>query len=63
MDIMRNEGIRTVYGLRCKLSEKVDQSVVRWYGHLERTSEERPVKRIHRAGVDLTKGKGKPRTR
>ena len=37
---MRNEGIRMGCGLKHKLSERVDQSAMRWYGHMERMSEE-----------------------
>ena len=50
-------------GLKHKLNEKVDQSVMRWYGHMERMMEERLVKRIYRAGVGGTRGRGRPRTR
>ena len=46
---MRKEDIRMGCGLKDKLSERVDQSVVRWYGHMERMSEERLVKQIYRA--------------
>ena len=62
-DRMKNEDIRMGCGLKYKLSERVDQSVMRWYGHMERMSEERLVKRIYRAGVDGMRGRGRPRTR
>ena len=45
-----------------ELSEKVDQSVIRWYGHMEKMSEKGLVNRIHRAGVDGTRGRGRART-
>ena len=37
---MINEYIRMGYGLKDKLSERVGQSIMRWYGHMERMSEE-----------------------
>ena len=40
-DRMRSEDIRMGCGLKCRLSERVDLSVMRWYGHMERMSEER----------------------
>ena len=50
-------------GLKYKLRERVDQLVMRWYGHMEKMSEERLGKRINRAGVDGTRGRGRPRAR
>ena len=47
----RNEDIITGCGLRYKLSERMDQSVMRWYEHIEKMSEERLEKRIYKAGV------------
>ena len=42
-DRMRNEDIRTRCGLNYRLSEKLNQLDMRWYGHMERMSEEMPV--------------------
>ena len=41
----------------------MNQSVMTWYGHMERLSEERLVKRICRAEVELMSGRGRPQTR
>ena len=40
-DRMSNEDIEIGCGLKYKLSERVDQSVIRWYEHMERISEEK----------------------
>ena len=56
-DRMRNEDIRTGCCLKCMLSEKMDQSVMGWYEHMDRKSENRAVKRFSRAGVDEAWGK------
>ena len=60
-DKMRNEDIRRGCGLKYKLSKRVDQSVMRWYGHIVCMSEEILVKRTYRAGVDGTRGRCRPR--
>ena len=49
-------------GLKCKLNERVGQSVMRWYGQIERMSEQRLMKEIRRAGMDGTRGTGRLRT-
>ena len=40
------------------LSERVDQSAIKWYGHTERMSEERLAKHSYIAGVDRNWGRG-----
>ena len=45
-DRIKNEDIGMGYGLKYRQSERVYQSVMRWYGHIERMSEEIHVKRI-----------------
>ena len=55
---MRNENIRMGCFLICKLSERVDQSVIRLYGYMEKMSEKRQVKRIYRAEVDGKRARG-----
>ena len=47
--------MRTECSLKYKLNEKVDQSVMRWYGHMEKIGKERHVKQIYRAGMDELK--------
>ena len=48
---MRNEDVSAACGLKYKLSERVEQSTLRWHRHRKRTNEERLVERINRAGV------------
>ncbi len=40
MDRVRNEDARRTVELERKLSEKVDQRLLRWYGHMIRMDEE-----------------------
>ncbi len=40
MDRVRNEDVRRTAELERKLSEKVDQRLLRWYGHMIRMDEE-----------------------
>ena len=60
---MRNEHIRMGCGFTYKLSERVNQSIIIWYGHMDRMSEERLVKRISRAEENRAIGRGRSRTR
>ena len=62
-DRTRNEDIRTVgFSLNYMLSEKMNQSYMRWYGHMARMSEERQVIQRCRVVVDGIGGSGRPRT-
>ena len=60
---MRNKDIRTGCILMYKLSKRVDQSVMRWYGHIDRMNVEKLMKRIYRARVDGAEGRGNSRIR
>jgi hypothetical protein len=44
MDRVRNVEVRQRTGVVKKLSERVDQSVLRWYGHMVRMDVERLTK-------------------
>ena len=55
VDRIRNNYIRTGYGVNCMLCERVDQSIIRWHAHIERMVEDRLVKRIKKAELDGTK--------
>ena len=49
---VRNEEVRRRVHVEKQLSERVDQSVLRWFGHMEQMDEERMVKRVMNADVE-----------
>ena len=51
-DRVRNEEVRRRTGVGRKLSSKVDQNVLRWFGHMERMDEERIAKRMVKSEVE-----------
>ena len=55
-DRMRNEEVRERTNVRCKLSEKVDQKGLMWYGHMVRMDERRWTKKVWKSRVQ---GKGR----
>ena len=42
------------------LPEKVDRRVLRWFGHVERTDEERWPRKVREAEVKGRQGRGRP---
>ena len=62
-DRIRNEEIRGRTGVRDALSKRADQTVLRWFGHIERMSEERMVKRIYKSEAVGARARGRPRVR
>ena len=46
MDRERNEHIRRRVGMVHELTARVDESVLRWFGHMERMDDERLVKSV-----------------
>ena len=62
-DRVRNEEIRRRCGGGVRIEERVDRSVLRWYGHVERMGTERVVKRVYESSVDGKRARGRPRLR
>ncbi|CAG4954309.1 unnamed protein product [Parnassius apollo] len=60
-DRKRNEEIRNMAGLKDDLITKIDRGVLQWFGHVERRSEDRMVKKIYRAKVNIKRCRGRPR--
>ena len=60
-DRVRNEWVKK----ECKLEEdvrvKVQNNIMRWFGHLERMDDERLTKCIYRGNVRGKRGRGRPR--
>ena len=48
IDKMRNEVIRELCGAEKGVKERISESILRWFGHLERLDESRLVKRLYR---------------
>ena len=63
IDKIRNEFIRTVCGVEKGINERVNESVLRWFGHVERMDDSRMVKRMYKGECigRLPKGRMKKR--
>ena len=45
-------------GIEMELTSRVDQRVLRWFGHVERMDENRLARRVLRAGAGRPNGSG-----
>ena len=63
IDKMRNEYIRGLCGVENGVKERICESILRWFGHLERMDESRLVKRVYRGECVGNKRRGRPRTK
>ena len=61
LDRIRNEVVRARTGVRRELVARVDMSVLRWFGHVERMDNERLLKKVMTAKVDRRSARGRPR--
>ncbi len=61
MDRVRNEEVRRRTGIVMKMSEREDQRVLSWYGHLVGMGEERLTKRVWKAEVNGPNLRRRPR--
>ena len=62
-DRVRNEEVRRRAQVERPLSERVDQSVLRWFGHMEQMDEGRLAKRVMNADVEGHRPRGRPKLR
>ena len=60
VDRVRNAIIRERCGCELSLLERIERSVLKRFGHVERMGEERLVKRVYHANVDGNRGRGRP---
>ena len=60
-DRIRNEVVRERTGVRKELADRVDENVLRWFGHVERMDDERLLKKVVNARVDGRGARGRPR--
>ena len=61
MDTVGNEEVRRRAGIERELASRVDQRVLRWFGHVERMDEYRMAKRVLMAEVNGGRVRGRPR--
>ena len=61
LDRVRNEVVRAGTDVRRELAARVDMNVLRWFGHVERMDNERPLKKVMNAKVDGRSARGRPR--
>ena len=61
MDRIRNEEMRRKAGIERTLASRVDQRVLRWFGHVERMDESRLARRVMMAEVNGGRVSGRPR--
>src|SRR5678815_4204400 len=47
IDKMRNESIRELCGVKKGVNERINESMLRWFGHVERMNGSRLVKRMY----------------
>ena len=60
IDRIRNEEIRRSVRVQNKLSGRVENCVLRWFGHDERMDDEGMAKRVYDSGVQGIRGRGRP---
>merc|ERR1712002_295278 len=61
IDKVPNVVIRGMCGKNVDVSERMDQGVLRWFGHVERMGNERLVKRVYDSEVRGVRRRGRPR--
>ena len=61
MDRVGNEEVRRRAGIERELASRVDQRVLRWFGHVERMDEHRMGRRVLMAKVGRMVVRGRPR--
>jgi hypothetical protein len=60
-DRVRNEVIREDCGVKEDVVTKIENNILRWFGHVDRMDERRLTKEIYLANVGGNAGKGRPR--
>merc|ERR1712002_562519 len=61
IDRVSNVEIRDMRNKNVSVSERMDQGVLRWFGHVERMGNERLVKRVYDSEVRGARRRGRPR--
>ena len=63
IDKMRNEVIRELCGVEKGVKERISESILRWFGHMERMDENRLVKRMYKGECVGDKRRGRPKNK
>ena len=63
IDKMRNERIRELCGVKKGVNERINETILRWFGHLERMDESRLVKRMYNGECVGKRPVGRPKKR
>ena len=60
-DRVPNVEIRRRCGKHVSVSQRIDQGMQKWFGHVERMGDERMAKRVYESDVRGVRGRGGPR--
>ena len=63
MAMVPNARIRVLCGLKKGLDERIDEGVLRWFGHVERMERDRVAKRVYVRVCARSRSVGRPRKR
>ena len=61
IDRIPNAELRRRCGKKVSVGERMDQGVMRWFGHVERMGDDRLVKRVYDSEVRGVRRRGRPR--
>ena len=61
IDRVSNVEVRRRCGKYRSVNQKIDQGLLRWFGHVERMGSERMVKRVYESEAEGNRGRGRPR--
>ena len=61
IDRVPNVEIRRRCGKNVCVSQRIDQGVLRWFGHVERIGDERMAERVYESNVRSVRRRGRPR--
>src|SRR5678815_4693102 len=61
IDKMRNERIRERCGVKKGVNERINESMLRWFGHVERMNDSRLVKRMYSVECVGNRPAGRPK--
>src|SRR5678815_5068657 len=61
IDKMRNELIRELCGVKKWVNERINESVLRWFDHMERMNDSRLVKRMYSGECVGNRPAGRPK--
>ena len=61
IDKMRNERIRELCGVKKGVNERINESILRWFGHVERMDDSRLVKLMYSGECVRNRLAGRPK--